>query len=353
MRAVSGRPSGAISLAEIVSRLGGRVAGDPCTLVTRVGSLENAAPDAIAFLSNPRFRSKLAQTHAAAVVLAPDAESITALPRIIADNPYAYFAHVSRLLNPEVEPVAGVHPTAVVAADAAIAASAQLGPHVVISAGATIGEGTVIGAGTYIGEGASIGDSCLLHASVVVQAGCRIGNRGILHPGVVIGADGFGIASEHGRWVKIPQVGRVVIGDDVEIGANTTIDRGAIDDTVIGDGVKLDNQIQIGHNCQVGAHTAMAGCVAVAGSAKIGRNCTIGAAALILGHLSIPDETHISAATVISRSIHKPGTYTGMFPFDDNASWAKNTAHVRHLSELAERIRALERRLSDKEKPDG
>lgn len=353
MRAVPGRPPGAISLGEIVSRLGGRVTGDPHTLVTRVGSLENAGPDAIAFLSNTRFRPMLAKTRAGAVVLSAESETLTELPRIVADNPYAYFAHLSRLLNPEAVPVPGTHPTAVVAQDASIAATAQIGPNAVICSGAVVGEGVIVGAGTYLGEGACVGDSSRLHASVVVQAGCRIGARAILHPGVVIGADGFGIAAERGRWVKIPQVGRVLIGDDVEIGANTTIDRGAIDDTVIGDGVKLDNQIQIGHNCQIGAHTAMAGCVAVAGSARIGRNCTIGAAALILGHLTIPDDTHVSAATVISRSIHKAGTYTGMFPFDDNASWARNTAYVRHLSELAERIKALEKRLSDKEKPDG
>lgn len=329
------------------------MAGAPETVVTRVGSLENAGPDAIAFLSNPRFVSKLARTSAAAVVLAHESEGLTDLPRIVTDNPYAYFAHLSRLLNPEQEPVPGIHPTAVIAEDASVAPTAQVGPNAVICSGVSIGERVIIEPGTYVGEGASIGESSHLHASVVVQAGCKIGLRCILHPGVVIGADGFGIAAERGRWVKIPQIGRVLIGNDVEIGANSTIDRGAIDDTVIGDGVKLDNQIQIGHNCHVGAHTAMAGCVAVAGSARIGRNCTIGAAALILGHLTIPDDTHISAATVISRSIRKAGTYTGMFPFDENASWAKNTAYVRHLSELAERIKALEKRLSEKEKPDG
>jgi UDP-3-O-[3-hydroxymyristoyl] glucosamine N-acyltransferase len=186
-----------------------------------------------------------------------------------------------------------------------------------------------------------------------VYQGCRIGTRVIVHAGAVIGADGFGIAQEHGRWIKIPQIGTVVIGDDVEIGANTTIDRGAMDDTVIGDGVKLDNQIQIGHNCQVGAHTAIAGCVAVAGSAKIGRNCTIGARALILGHLSLCDDVHVSADTTVSRSIRKPGRYTGMFPFDDHASWARNAALLRRLGELAERVRGLAGRLSGKERSDG
>ena len=353
MRAGPGRSHDPISLAAIVSRLGGRVAGNPDVVVTRVGALESAAGDAIAFFSNPRYKSKLAQTRAAAVVLAPSAEGLTELPRIVVDNPYAYFAHLSRLLNPEPDPEAGVHASAIVADGANVASSAQIGPGAVICTNATIGERTIIGAGCYVGEGASIGDSTRLHPSVVVNWGCIVGSHVILHSGAVIGADGFGIAAEGGRWVKIPQIGRVVLGDDVEVGANTTIDRGAIDDTVLEDGVKLDNQIQIGHNCHIGAHTAIAGCAGVAGSTRIGRNCTVGAAAGILGHLSIPDDTHISAWTIITRSIHKPGTYTGMFPFDDNASWARNAAHVRHLSELADRIKALEKRLSDKESKDG
>ena len=199
----------------------------------------------------------------------------------------------------------------------------------------------------------SIGADSCLYPGVAVYAGCRIGARAIVHSGAVIGADGFGIARDAGRWVKIPQIGGVEIGDDVEIGANTTIDRGTMDDTVIGDGVKLDNQIQIGHNCRIGAHTAMAGCVAVAGSADIGSQCTIGAGALILGHLSICDGVNVSADTVISRSISEPGTYTGMFPADKIESWARNTAVVRHLADLVERVRALERRRLGKEKGDG
>ena len=199
----------------------------------------------------------------------------------------------------------------------------------------------------------AIGDESCLYPRVVVYDGCRIGERAVVHSGVVIGADGFGLARDEGRWLKIPQIGGVRIGDDVEIGANTTIDRGTMDDTVIEDGVKLDNQIQIGHNCRVGAHTAMAGCVAVAGSADIGRECTIGAGALILGHLSICDHVDVSADTVISRSIRKPGTYTGMFPFDAHAAWARNTALIRHLAELAERVRTLERRSAGKENDDG
>lgn len=352
MRANPGR-AGPLSLTAIVARLGGRVAGNAGTVISQVGSLENAGDSEIAFFSNPRYRARLEQTRAAAVVLAASAENLTTLPKIVADNPYAYFAHLSRLFNPDPEPSPGVHADALVDRSASIAPSAQIGPGAVIGPGAMIGERSSVGAGSHVGEGVMIGEGCRLYPAVVVYPGCTIGSRVILHSGVVIGADGFGLAGEGGRWLKIPQIGGVILGDDVEIGANTTIDRGAIDDTVVEEGVKLDNQIQIGHNCRIGAHTAMAGCVAVAGSAKIGRSCTFGAGAIVLGHLSIVDDVHVSAATVISRSINKPGTYTGMFPFDDNESWAKNTALVRHLSELADRVRALEKRLSEKENKDG
>jgi UDP-3-O-[3-hydroxymyristoyl] glucosamine N-acyltransferase len=322
---------GALTLGEIASRLGGRVAGDPGTPIRQVGSLENAAAGEITFLSDPRHKAKLAATRASAVILSKDAEGLTALPRIVCEAPYLYFARVSQLFNPLTTQEPGVH------------ASAVLGKNV------KLGEGVSIGAGCVVGDEVTIGKGSCLYPRVVVYSGCSLGSRVILHSGVVIGADGFGLAPDDaGRWVKIPQIGAVRIGDDVEIGANTTVDRGALDDTVIEEGVKLDNQIQIGHNCRVGAHTAMAGCVAVAGSADVGRHCTIGAAAVILGHLRLADHVHISAGTVISRSIHKPGTYTGMFPFDDNESWAKNTALVRHLAELAGRVRALE-----KEKKNG
>jgi UDP-3-O-[3-hydroxymyristoyl] glucosamine N-acyltransferase len=325
---------GPFTLAQIASQLGGRITGDSQVLIRQVGSLERAAEGQIAFFSNPKFKAQLDRTRAAAIVLGEGAEALTVLPRIVCDNPYAYFARVSQLFNPPVSQAPGVHPGAVIA------------PGVTLAAGVSIGPGCVVG------EGSTIGPQTCLYPGVVVYPGCRIGARCILHSGVVIGADGFGIARDEGQWVKIPQVGGVTIGDDVEIGANTTIDRGAMDDTVIGDGVKLDNQIQIGHNCRVGAHTAMAGCVAIAGSARIGAHCTIGAGALILGHLSICDHAEISADTVISRSIHKPGTYTGMYPFDDNESWARNTAVVRHLAALADRVRALEKRLDAQPKDE-
>jgi len=317
---------GALTLGEIASRLGGRVVGDPATSIRQVGSLENAGAGQISFLSNPKYKAKLAATGASAVILGSGSESLTTLPRIVCEAPYLYFARVSQLFNPLTVQAQGIHPSAIVSP------SARLGSHV------------SIGAGCVVGEGVQIGDDSCLYPRVVVYAGCSIGKRAILHSGAVIGADGFGIAQDQGRWVKIPQIGAVRIGDDVEIGANTTIDRGAMDDTMIEEGVKLDNQIQIGHNCRVGAHTAMAGCVAVAGSADIGRHCTVGAASVILGHLQIADHVNVSAGTVISRSIRQPGTYTGMFPFDDHESWARNTALVRHLAELADRVRALERK---------
>lgn len=321
---------GPFTLGQIATRLGGRVAGEAGVLIRQVGSLEGAGAGQIAFLANPKYRSQLSGTRASAVVLAAEAESFTALPRIVADNPYAYFARVSQLFNPVVVQPPGVHPGASVAA------------------GARLGQRVSIGAGCAIGEGVEIGDDSCLYPGVVVYPGCRIGARAIIHSGVVIGADGFGIAADGGRWVKIPQIGSVRIGDDVEIGANCCIDRGALDDTVLEDGVKLDNQIQIGHNCRVGAHTAMAGCVAVAGSARIGRHCAIGAGALILGHLEICDHVRVSADTVISRSIRQPGTYTGLYPADGHDAWLRNTAQVRHLDALARRVRELEKRLETK-----
>jgi UDP-3-O-[3-hydroxymyristoyl] glucosamine N-acyltransferase len=303
--------AGPLTLGEIVQRLGGRVAGKADTLVHQVASLEGADARHITFFTGSRYRAKLAATRAGAVVLGPQAEGETALPRIVADNPYLYFARLSQLFNPLVLQDPGVHPTAVVAK------SARLGARV------------SIGAGCVVGEGVSIGEDSTLYPRVVVYPRCSIGARAIVHSGVVIGADGFGIADDGGRWLKIPQIGSVRIGDDVEIGANTTIDRGAIDDTVIEDGVKLDNQIQIGHNVRIGAHTAIAGCVGIAGSADIGRHCTLGGAAMILGHLRIVDHVNISAGTLVPRSILKAGTYTGIYPFAEHSAWARAAAELR------------------------
>jgi UDP-3-O-[3-hydroxymyristoyl] glucosamine N-acyltransferase len=323
--------AGALTLGEIAARLGGRVSGDAATRVAQVASLERAGAGTITFLSDPKHRAKLAATKASAVIVAPDGEALTALPRIVSESPYLYFARVSQLFNPLTSQPPGVHPSAVLGANVAL------------------GEGVSIGAGCVIGDNVSIGRESCLYPRVVIYSGCTIGERVILHSGVVIGADGFGLAPDGaGRWVKIPQIGAVRVGDDVEIGANTTIDRGALDDTVIEEGVKLDNQIQIGHNCRIGAHTAMAGSTGVAGSTRIGRHCIMGARASILGHLEIADHVQVSACSVVMASIRKPGRYTGVYPSDEHASWLKNTALVRQLGALFQRVRALE-----KEKKNG
>jgi UDP-3-O-[3-hydroxymyristoyl] glucosamine N-acyltransferase len=315
-----------LTLAQIAARLGGRLVGERRTLIRQVASLQSAGPGHISFLGSPAFRPLLAGTRASAVVVGAADESLTDLPRIVCDNPYAYFARVSQLFNPPFSQAVGVHPTAV------LAPGVQLGARV------------SVGAGCVLGKGVSVGEDSCLYPRVVVYAGCRIGARAIVHSGAVIGADGFGLAPEAGRWVKIPQIGGVLIGDDVEIGANTTIDRGALDDTVIGDGVKLDNQIQIGHNCRIGAHSAMAGCSGVAGSTSIGERCMIGAGARILGHLSICDDARISAGTVVARSIRRAGTYTGLYPAEEHASWKRNAAALRRLAGADKRQGAVKRR---------
>jgi UDP-3-O-[3-hydroxymyristoyl] glucosamine N-acyltransferase len=236
----------------------------------------------------------------------------------------------------------------VVAPDAQLGAGVSVGPLAVIEPGVVLGEGAVIGAQCHVGAGVQIGAGTRLAPQVTLMHGTRLGARCLLHSGVVIGSDGFGFAPHQGRWEKIEQLGGVVVGDDVEIGANTCIDRGALDDTVIGEGVKLDNLIQVGHNVQIGAHSAMAGCVGIAGSATIGRGCTVGGGAIVLGHLELADGVHISAASVVMRSIKQPGQYSGVFPLDDNASWEKNAATLRQLHTLRDRIRSLEKHTPEK-----
>ncbi len=334
-------------LSEIVARLGGRVLGQAGTRVSQVATLETAQSDQIGFLANSRYRGQLTSTHAGAVILGEaDAES-TELPRIISDNPYAYFARVSALLNPLPQAKPGIHPSAVVGAGARIDATASIAATAVIAEGATIGAFSVIGEGCYIGENAVVGSHARLYPRVVIYHDCVVGDRLIAHSGVVIGADGFGIAMDEGRWLKIPQIGRVVIGDDVEIGANTTIDRGALDDTVIEDGVKLDNQIQVAHNVHIGAHTAIAGCVGIAGSTSIGKHCRIGGSAGILGHLKIADHVEIAAFTLIGKSIREAGSYAGIFPFSRTDEWRKTAAQLRHLDELADKVRSLQQEIEE------
>lgn len=323
-----------LQLGAIVDALGGELHGDAALSIERLAPLQNAQPDALSFLSHPKYQQELAASKAACVIVSPAMREAAAARGafIVTPDPYFYFARLTQLwkahhARPEAD---RIHPSAVIHAEAQIDATARIGALCVVERGARIGAGTV------------------LKSRVTVSEDCTIGERCLLHPGVVIGADGFGLAPHEGRWVKIEQLGAVRIGDDVEIGANTCIDRGALDDTVIEDGAKLDNLIQIGHNVRVGKNTAMAGCVGVAGSAVIGANCTFGGGAIVLGHLTVADGVHVSAATVVTRSIHKAGQYTGMFPIDDNASWEKNAATLKQLHSLRERLKALEKAPSKK-----
>ena len=338
-----------ISLRQLAERCGAELAGDGDVVIDRVATLDSAGEGAIAFLANPKYRGRLAGTRASAVIVAPDDAQATALPKLVTANPYAAYARVAAILHPPRAPAPGVHPTAVVADSARVAASAAIGAHAVIGERTEVGERAAVGAGTVVGEDCTVGDDCLLYPRVVVYPRSAIGPRTIVHSGAVIGADGFGMAEQDGRWLKIPQLGRVVVGADVEIGANTTIDRGAIGDTVIDEDVKLDNQIQVGHNCHIGAHTAIAGCVGIAGSTTIGRNCKIGGAAMISGHLDIADGTVISASTGVFDSIRSPGVYTGSFPALPHREWKRVAAAARRLRSILERLRALERAQSDKE----
>lgn len=338
-----------VSLAELVNALGGELHGDAHHSIDRVGPLETADAHTLSFLAQARFRSQLEKTQAGAVIVRPDALELVlsrGASAIVTPDPYLYFAHLTRWWAARQRPATpvGIHPSAVIGEGAQIHPDASIGPLVVVESGATIGAGAVIGAHSFIGADAVVGCASRLAARVTLGQACRLGQRGIVHSGVVIGADGFGFAPFEGRWEKIEQLGAVRIGDDVEIGANTCIDRGALDDTVIEDGVKLDNLIQIAHNVRIGAHTAMAGCVGVAGSARIGSHCTVGGAAMILGHLEIADHVHISAASVVMSSLLKPGQYSGVFPIDENSNWEKNAATLRQLHTLRNRLRAVEKK---------
>jgi len=330
-----------VTLGDLVDALGGELLGPRDLEVRQVATLEAAGSDELSFLTGSRYRPQLATTRAAAVVLGPADREATDRPRIVSDNPYLYFARVSACLNPERRPDGGVHPSAVVHPSARVAATATVCANAVVEAHASVAEGAVIGPGCVIGEGASVGMHTRLHANVSLYHDCHVGERCIIHAGSVIGADGFGMAEDKGRWVKVPQIGRVMVGDDVEIGANTTIDRGALGDTVIEEGVKLDNQIQIGHNVVIGAHTAVAACAGFAGSTRVGRHCRIGGAAMIHGHIEICDAVVVAAGTMIRRSITQPGLYDGFFPALPHKEWMRNLARFNRLDELAHQVQVL------------
>ncbi|MGN0919007.1 MAG: UDP-3-O-(3-hydroxymyristoyl)glucosamine N-acyltransferase [Oxalobacter sp.] len=348
-----------IKLQELVDRFGGQLIGDGNVEVTGFAPLDDAKADSITFLTNPKLRNEVAACKAAALIISPKDNQIVgeqfAGVRIVASNPYAYFAHAAQLFQSlkTVSPVPGIHPSACIDPAAEIAPSATIGPFVTVEAGVKIGENCHIEAGCFIGRNAKIGAGCHFFPRVVFMYECEIGERSVLRPGAVIGCEGFGFANENGVWVKIPQTGRVVIGNDVQIGANTTIDRGALADTIVENGVKLDNQIQIGHNCHIGENSAMAGCVGVAGSATFGKNCTVGGAAMIGGHLTIADGVHVTASSVVQSSIEKRGIYSGFYPLAPHRDWEKSAVLIRRLGSMRDKIRELEKiiqTLTEKEK---
>jgi UDP-3-O-[3-hydroxymyristoyl] glucosamine N-acyltransferase len=348
---VASEQEGGVTPLAIVAALGGHWRGTRGDRhLSRIAPLDTADAHSVSFLANARYSAQLAQTQAGCVIAAAEvAQAHPALDFIVTPEPYLYFARLTRWWASRTEqtPTAGIHPSAVVDGSAQVHPSASIGPLACVEAGARVEAGVILGPQVHVGRQAVVGANSRLVARVSLGSGCSVGERCLIHPGAVIGADGFGFAPTGGDkpcWEKIAQLGAVRIGNDVEIGANTCIDRGALDDTVIEDGVKLDNLIQIGHNVQVGAHTAMAGCAGVAGSARIGAHCTVGGGAVILGHLSLADGVHVSAASVVTRSLHQAGVYSGVFPLDENAAWEKNAATLKSLHTLRARVRALEQR---------
>ena len=332
-----------VRLGELAASFGCELRGDPDALVDRVAPLQDAGAGAVSFLANPKYRRHLAGTRATVVVL--DASSADQCPTnaLVAVNPYATYARIAQVLYPVAAPAPGRHASAVVDASAIVDPTAVIGANACIGAHARIGAHAHIGPGCVILERVKVGAATRLVANVTVAADVRVGERCLLHPGVVIGADGFGHAPDTGGFVKIPQVGTVVLGNDVEIGANSTIDRGAIGDTVIADGVKIDNQVQVGHNCRIGEHTVISGCVGISGSVTIGRRCMLGGMVGVVGHLEIADDVYVTGKTMVTHSITKPGLYSGQLPFDEARRFRRNSARFQQLDELARRVRRLER----------
>jgi UDP-3-O-[3-hydroxymyristoyl] glucosamine N-acyltransferase len=322
------------SLGELAVRFGLGLRGDPALRVSGVATLANAGEGSISFLANAHYRRQLPQTRASAVILAAADAEACPVAALIDPNPYAAYARVATLLYPRPPRAGGVHPSAVVDPAALVPASAVVGPLSIVEAGVRLGERVEVGPGCILQSGAEVGDDTLLVARVTVRPRVRIGARCILHPGSVIGADGFGFAPEEGRWLKVPQVGGVRLGDDVDIGANTTVDCGAIEDTVIGNGVKLDNQIQVGHNVTIGEHTIIASCTGISGSTVIGRRCMIGGLVGFAGHITIADDAAITGMAMVTASLTQPGSYSSGFPAQPSRDWWRTVARLKRLSDL-------------------
>ncbi|VAX09693.1 UDP-3-O-[3-hydroxymyristoyl] glucosamine N-acyltransferase [hydrothermal vent metagenome] len=340
-------------LGDLANQTGARLEGDIECRISSLETLQEAASGGISFLANRKYRKYLKTTKASAVILSQEFLAECPTNALVSDNPYLIFAHIAELLAPKADIRSGQHASAIVAQSAQIDASAWIGPGAIIEDEAEVGARACIGPGCVVGRGSTIGEDCRLLANVSICHGVELGCRVLVHPGAVIGSDGFGLANDNGVWVKVPQLGSVCIGDDVEIGANTTIDRGAIKNTVIEHGVKLDNQVQIAHNVSIGAHTAVAACVGIAGSTRIGRHCTLAGGVGVVGHLNIADDVHFSAQTLVTRSFPEPGYYSGNLPAAPNSIWRKTIAGIRRLDWLRKRVKRLEQQvcgLTDKAK---
>ena len=331
------------TLAEIAQEIGAELRGDGNTVITGLATLQAASESQLSFLANPNYARFLESTNASAVILQPNLAGQCSTNVLMMSNPYMGYALASQLFAPQLSVQSGISPSATVAEDAVIAEGCIVGPNVVIESGVRIGAGTVVGAGCYIGHNSLLGESVQLRPNVTIYHGVSIGNRVRIHSNTVIGSDGFGFAPHQGDWVKIEQLGGVVIEDDVEIGAGTTIDRGALDDTVIEKGAKLDNQIQIAHNVRIGAYTVVAACVGISGSSTVGRHCMIGGGVGIAGHLNITDKVQITGMTLVTHHIKEPGVYSSGTAVEPNQSWRKNVARFRQLDQLARRVRELEK----------
>ncbi|QEY25438.1 UDP-3-O-(3-hydroxymyristoyl)glucosamine N-acyltransferase [Neisseria zalophi] len=333
------------TLSQIVAELGGEWRGEDISIAA-VQPLADATADHISFLANPKYKADVADSNAGAIIVSQKmADEFGGRNLIVVQDPYLYFARVARLFSPIQKAVAGVHPTAVIEPTASVPASCEIGAHVYIGGNTVLGEGCRILAGAVVEHDCVLGNEVVIHPNAVIYHGCKLGERVEIHGGSVIGADGFGLAFTGSSWFKIPQTGGVVLHDDVEIGANSMIDRGAMSDTVVGQGTKIDNQVQIGHNCQIGEHTVIAACAGISGSTKIGSYCIIGGAAMFVGHIEICDKTTIGGGTAVTHSIHEPGHYATCYPLQTHKEWARNAVHIRHLSEMNKRIKQLEKTL--------
>jgi UDP-3-O-[3-hydroxymyristoyl] glucosamine N-acyltransferase len=333
------------SLAQIAEHIQGKVIGNPDAIIRGVGTLTHATAEQLSFLANPKYKKYLHETQAGAVIVSKGIADDLPCNAIEVDDPYVAYAKAASLLYPIENKPAEIHPTAWVDPKATIAANVYIGPNVTIDANVSLADGVRIDAGCVLEAGVSIGKDSWLRPNVTLCHGVKVGERVLIHPGVVIGADGFGIANDNGKWVKVPQVGGVLIGNDVEIGSNTTIDRGAIDDTFISDGVKLDNQIQIGHNVVIGKHTVIAGCVGIAGSTKIGAYCAIGGGTGMAGHIDIADGVQLTGMSMVTKSITEAGVYSSGIPVEPTKQWHKNVIRYRQMETLFNRVKQIEKQL--------